>query len=363
MKYLIEHKNKSGIYKITNSINLKIYVGSAINLYKRFIGHKNQFITNKHNDRFQNFMNKYGIDTLSFCLIEYCDKDMLIEREQYWIDYYQSYKSKLGYNVSKTAGSTLGCKMPKSHIESCIKRMKGNKFRLNIKWTEAQKKDIGERSKQFWLNNPDKKQNMANKISTKKKGKPQWVDKPHPMLGKFGEDNPNYGKKRSEEFKQKVKNRMLKNNPMKGKELSNSHKNKIREKTGTKVFLLDKNNEVIDIFKSTRDAAIKLNIDYSAISKNCRGLISHVKGYNFIYAYGMCSCGEINKELKLSDRVWTCKSCGVTHNRDELAANNIKKFAFINIKNTAGIVGINACGDEAVALSGKQEAYSPLGKG
>ena len=40
----------------------------------------------------------------------------------------------------------------------------------------------------------------------------------------------------------------------------------------------------------------------------------------------MCSCGEINKELKLSDRVWTCKACGVTHDRDELAANNIKKF-------------------------------------
>ena len=77
----------------------------------------------------------------------------------------------------------------------------------------------------------------------------------------------------------------------------------------------------------------------------------------------MCSCGEINKELKLSDRVWTCKSCGVTHKRDELAANNIKKFAFINIKNTAGIVGINACGDGAIAPSEKQEASSPLGKG
>ena len=77
----------------------------------------------------------------------------------------------------------------------------------------------------------------------------------------------------------------------------------------------------------------------------------------------MCSCGEINKELKLSDRVWTCKACGVTHERDELAANNIKKFAFINIKNTAGIVGINACGDERLLSSEKQEASSPLGKG
>lgn len=39
------------------------------------------------------------------------------------------------------------------------------------------------------------------------------------------------------------------------------------------------------------------------------------------------SCGQINKQLKLSDRVWTC-SCGVTHERDFLAARNIKKFAF-----------------------------------
>ena len=76
----------------------------------------------------------------------------------------------------------------------------------------------------------------------------------------------------------------------------------------------------------------------------------------------MCSCGEINKELKLSDRVWTCKACGVTHERDKLAANNIKKFAFINIKNTAGIVGFQACGDEGLPLSEKQEAQ-PIAHG
>ena len=40
-----------------------------------------------------------------------------------------------------------------------------------------------------------------------------------------------------------------------------------------------------------------------------------------------CSCGKINEELKLSDRVWTCKSCGKTHDRDLLAAQNIKRFA------------------------------------
>jgi len=42
-----------------------------------------------------------------------------------------------------------------------------------------------------------------------------------------------------------------------------------------------------------------------------------------------CSCGQVNQELKLSDREWICPECGVKHDRDILAANNIKKFALI----------------------------------
>ena len=40
-----------------------------------------------------------------------------------------------------------------------------------------------------------------------------------------------------------------------------------------------------------------------------------------------CECGHINKGLKLSDRVWKCKSCGRVNERNLLAARNIKKFA------------------------------------
>ncbi|KKM93514.1 hypothetical protein LCGC14_1207570, partial [marine sediment metagenome] len=39
-----------------------------------------------------------------------------------------------------------------------------------------------------------------------------------------------------------------------------------------------------------------------------------------------CSgCGAINQELKLSDRQWICKSCGVLHDRDYNAAKNINR--------------------------------------
>ena len=72
----------------------------------------------------------------------------------------------------------------------------------------------------------------------------------------------------------------------------------------------------------------------------------------------MCSCGVINKELKLSDRNWTCNSCGTTHNRDLLASNNIKKFAFVK-NNTVGTTEIKACGDDGLPLSMKQEAPHP----
>lgn len=68
----------------------------------------------------------------------------------------------------------------------------------------------------------------------------------------------------------------------------------------------------------------------------------------------MCSCGTINKELKLSQRVWTCNSCGITHDRDVLAANNIKHFAFTK-NNTAGTAEIHACGDMMdVSLSAQE---------
>lgn len=44
----------------------------------------------------------------------------------------------------------------------------------------------------------------------------------------------------------------------------------------------------------------------------------------------MCTCGYINKDLKLSQREWTCPNCGQHNDRDILAAINIKRFGLQN---------------------------------
>lgn len=76
----------------------------------------------------------------------------------------------------------------------------------------------------------------------------------------------------------------------------------------------------------------------------------------------MCTCGYINKNLTLSMRKWICPECHVEHDRDLLAANNIKRFAFRNI-NTAGTVEIHACGDMNGVACSAQEAHESLARG
>ena len=90
------------IYKITNTINGKIYIGQTIkSVEKRFQQHKN----NSNKPYFSQIVlyqafNKYGIENFICEELEECPLEILDEREKYWIKFYNSYID--GYN------STLG---------------------------------------------------------------------------------------------------------------------------------------------------------------------------------------------------------------------------------------------------------------
>lgn len=82
-----ENKNNSGIYCITNTIDDRIYIGSCKNFKSRIKEHINCLKRNKHNNIYlQNFVNKYGIESLKFHIIEFSEIINLVNIEQYYID-------------------------------------------------------------------------------------------------------------------------------------------------------------------------------------------------------------------------------------------------------------------------------------
>lgn len=99
------------IYKIKTINNDKIYIGSAVNFNKRKNYHLKDLKANKHHSKYlQRIYNKYGQENLIFSIIEEIqNKNDLIKKEQYWLDYYKPF-GKNGYNSCKIAGSMLGFK-------------------------------------------------------------------------------------------------------------------------------------------------------------------------------------------------------------------------------------------------------------
>lgn len=97
----------SGIYKITSKSNpSKTYIGSSTNVKRRKLEHIKRLKRNEHHSIIlQRHVDKYGIDDLEFSIIEFCEIDQLLIREQHYIDIINPY-----FNVCKIAGRTLGVK-------------------------------------------------------------------------------------------------------------------------------------------------------------------------------------------------------------------------------------------------------------
>jgi group I intron endonuclease len=233
----------SGIYKITNCVNGKVYIGKSIDiLNRRWVYHKSLLNKGTHiNKHLQNSWNKYGENNFDFSIILECTPDELDEYEIYYIDLYKSYLPEYGYN--KTLGG-----------DGAIP-------------TEETRKKMSIAHKGI-LGTPESKLKQSIKLRGEN----------NPMYGRKRELSPVYGKPKSDETIQKLKNywtdeRRLEqsklisgeNNPMSGRigKTNPASRSAICIETG-------------DFFETLKDAAAWCGLKtHTNISNVCRGLRKH----------------------------------------------------------------------------------------
>jgi group I intron endonuclease len=169
-----------GIYCIYCKKSNKRYIGSSKNIEYRWRQHIAAFQKGiRTNPYLQNEWDKYGIDNFEFIIVEqmeYYDNSILIEREQYWIDYYHTMDREYGYNLQsadrhevsietrkKLSNSLKGKKNSKEARSKMSKKLKGRKF------TDEHKNKISESLKGYKCSD-ERKKNIS--LGVKKTHKP-----------------------------------------------------------------------------------------------------------------------------------------------------------------------------------------------
>ena len=104
-------RNKRGIYCLINTVNDKLYIGSAKDLYLRLTEH----LSNKQSNRaLQNAIVKHGLDKFSYGVLEYFTYDSKLVSNKSLTDletsYIEKYSFEILYNFKRTATSMLGYK-------------------------------------------------------------------------------------------------------------------------------------------------------------------------------------------------------------------------------------------------------------
>lgn len=257
-----------GIYRITNKINNKNYVGSSVNLNERRSMHYRLLrIGKSHSSKLQNAFNKYGENSFVFEILETCDCAELEQKEIEWIIKLNAVKN--GYNTSiDVRCPTRGFK---HSVESRLKMSESQKSRVRSDWEiDSSRKRLVEFNQS--QKGVAKTEQHRERISEANKGRKQTLETRQKMSD-YRKKNPvNFwlGKSRNESDKLKM---------------SESHKGKTGEKhpRSKRIAQINLKGEVLQTFVGISEAARQLNIKRKSIS-NCLCGLSKTAG-GFIWRY------------------------------------------------------------------------------
>lgn len=263
----------SGIYKIQSIIKPeKFYIGSAINIAKRWGVHLCRLRKNQHHSKkLQNHYNKYGEDDLQFIILVGCDREDLIKHEQYFIGFYKPF-----FNICPNAGNNLGTHhtdevkmilrkkklgnkiwLGKKHTPES--KLKMSKFRIGSKLSEETKAKISKNGNRYWKGK-SLPSDMREKISKSKMGK-----KPPPF---------------TKEHIEKIRESKLNK---KRKPFSEEWKRKLGEASKKPILQFDRQMNYIKEWDSAITVTRKLLINGGNISRCLNGKIKTVGGFIFRY--------------------------------------------------------------------------------
>lgn len=261
---------KSGIYKITNIINSKFYIGSSVDLQKRKREHFRFLNKNSHgNNLLQKQYNKYGNNNLIFEILENIDCEKLIEAEQKYLDlYYDNQKQCL--NLCPTARNMLGFKFSDE-----------SKQKMSKSWSTLRKDNL---IKQSIENNiyftPENSSGDKNKFFGKRHFNETKILLSKIRINKSYEEL--YGKEKSQKIKDKISKNCRGVKRVQTEKLKEVFKN-CNEQRKKKIFVKNTQTNQEYNFNSIREASRTLGISRTIFKdglknkyKKSKWIIKHV---------------------------------------------------------------------------------------
>jgi group I intron endonuclease len=133
------------LYRITDTLNNKVYIGQAVNIQRRWTDHKWNAKQENAIQYISRAMNKYGISNFIFEVIATCrNQDDANEIESILIEQYNSRNKEYGYNIKPGGNNSPQAEETKEKIrQATIKQIaeKGHPAQGH-KWSDEQKTNL-----------------------------------------------------------------------------------------------------------------------------------------------------------------------------------------------------------------------------